>query len=1427
MASYKEGLNNILQAINNMISPQLVSLKYDKTFRGKITKIIDAGVYEVQVNGNVYRLPYNGSLNVGDIVKVKSPLNNFSDIYIEAIGGSGGSGTSTDYNDLTNKPNLNTTASSSLPISSSEIIKDTINLHKISKTGKYDDLVGKPTLDFIPNSEKGAAGGVATLDNDSKLPTSQLPDGIITDPDYTHTDNNFTDALLAKLNGIETGAQVNKIETISRNGTALPITNKNVNIEVPTKLSELENDNNTVTDKDYVHTDNNFTNALLTKLNGIEAGAEVNAIAGIKVNDILQPITNKIVNISVPTKVSQLENDEGYLKDIPIATTTTLGTIKVGENLSITEDGTLNAEAGGVTSYNNLTDRPILNTNVSATQALRDDEVITGTILLHRISKSGNYEDLNNKPTIPTKTSDLTNDSGFIDKDVNNLTNYYTETEVDNLLNEKANKTDIPTKVSQLENDTGFITNTVNNLTNYYLKSETYTQTEVNNLIGQIKTISIEVVDKLPETGEDNKIYLVPKEGSTGDVYNEYIWVNNAWELIGSTQIDLTGYATEDWVNAQIKDFVNEAQVTQLINNSLTNYYTQTQVDTLLENKADKSSIPTKTSDLTNDSGYIDNTVNNLINYYNKTETYNQTQVNDLLGSKANTTDIPTKVSELENDEGYLTEIPIASTTTLGGIKVGNNLDITEDGILSAKGGTTNYEDLTNKPTLNTNVSASQAVRNDEVITGQILLHKVSKSGSYGDLNNKPEIPANTSDLNNDSGFITNTVNDLTNYYKKTETYTQTEVDNLLSGKASTSDIPTKTSQLTNDSGYIDNTVDNLENYYKKTETYNQTEVNNLLGDKADKTEIPTKVSQLENDKDYLTEIPVASKTQLGGVKVGNNLEVSTDGTLSANVPTKTSELTNDGEDGITPFISEIPVASSTQLGGVKVGDNLSITADGTLSATGGTKDYNDLTNKPTLNTNISTSLPVSEGETITGEMSLHRISKTGNYSDLLDKPNIPANTSDLNNDSGFITKDVNNLTNYYNKTETYTQTQVNNLLADKADVEDIPITTSQLANDSGFITNSVDDLTNYYKKSETYNQTQVNNLLNDKANKTDIPTKVSELENDKGYISEIPIASASQLGGIKVGDNLNITEDGVLSAVGGGTGTTDYTALSNKPILNTNNSTALTVNAQEEINGTISLHKVSKTGNYNDLSNKPTIPTKTSDLTNNSGFITNSVNNLTNYYKKTETYTQTQVNNLLADKADVEDIPTATSQLTNDSGYIDNNVDSLTNYYTKAEINNTLDGKTVPAGGTAGQVLTKNSSTAGDTSWKTIAPKIIKNETFSSDVSSFVFLSSFEEGIYKFVMEGYFPGNTQMSFDGLTNTSKFSFSCSNTYTSGSSATLFRQWFDSGVSTIIPIVGYNNINQYQNAIGTIEIRGNTLSYKASSLAKGRKYMEPK
>lgn len=79
----KDGLGYIIQAISNIVEPKMETLKYDKTYRAKVTQKIDAGVYNVQINGTSYKLSYSGALNVGDIVRVKAPLNNFSDIYIE------------------------------------------------------------------------------------------------------------------------------------------------------------------------------------------------------------------------------------------------------------------------------------------------------------------------------------------------------------------------------------------------------------------------------------------------------------------------------------------------------------------------------------------------------------------------------------------------------------------------------------------------------------------------------------------------------------------------------------------------------------------------------------------------------------------------------------------------------------------------------------------------------------------------------------------------------------------------------------------------------------------------------------------------------------------------------------------------------------------------------------------------------------------------------------------------------------------------------------------------------------------------------------------------------------------------------------------------------------------------------------------------
>ena len=103
----------------------------------------------------------------------------------------------------------------------------------------------------------------------------------------------------------------------------------------------------------------------------------------------------------------------------------------------------------------------------------------------------------------------------------------------------------IPTKTSDLTNNSGFITKAVNDLTNYYLKSETYTKEEVQSLISAINSVTLQKVESLPEMEESNVIYLVPKSGSGNDIYDEYIFIDGKPEHIGSTQVDLSNYVQE------------------------------------------------------------------------------------------------------------------------------------------------------------------------------------------------------------------------------------------------------------------------------------------------------------------------------------------------------------------------------------------------------------------------------------------------------------------------------------------------------------------------------------------------------------------------------------------------------------------------------------------------------------------------------------------------------------------------------------------------------------------------------------------------------------------------------------------------------------------------------------------------------------------
>lgn len=76
---------------------------------------------------------------------------------------------------------------------------------------------------------------------------------------------------------------------------------------------------------------------------------------------------------------------------------------------------------------------------------------------------------------------------------------------------------------------------------------------------GETKTyeqISLNIfvpVDKLPETGENNKIYLVPADNGT---FDEYYWIDGKWEVLGNVALDLSDYPTFEQMNSAINDAI-------------------------------------------------------------------------------------------------------------------------------------------------------------------------------------------------------------------------------------------------------------------------------------------------------------------------------------------------------------------------------------------------------------------------------------------------------------------------------------------------------------------------------------------------------------------------------------------------------------------------------------------------------------------------------------------------------------------------------------------------------------------------------------------------------------------------------------------------------------------------------------------------------
>ena len=514
--------------------------------------------------------------------------------------------------------------------------------------------------------------------------------------------NDFTNTLKNKLDGIATGAEVNVQSdwSVSDSTSDAYIQNK------PTNVSSFTNDANYTT-KTYVDDElddkvdketgkglstNDFTDTLKTKLDNIEAGAEVNVQA-----DWSQTTTTADDYIkNKPTNVSAFTNDAEY----------TTKTYVDGEL-----DDKVDKVSGKGLSTNDFTDTlktKLDNIEAGAEVNVQADWSQTTTTADDYIkNKPTNVSAFTNDANYATETYVDTGLGGKVDKVTGKglSTNDFTDA-LQTKLNGIAEGAEVnvqadwsqstttaddyiknkPTNVSAFTNDSGYITKAVNDLTYYYTTSNTYTKTEVNTLIGNITKVTIQIVEELPQDPSPNVIYFVPKSTTgTNNGYDEYIYVNNNWELIGDTEVDLSDYATITYVDTGLGGKVDKVTGKQLSTNDFTDTL-KTKLDNIeagaeVNVQSDWSQTTTTADD------YIKNKPTNVSAFTNDANYTSKTYVDGELDDK---------VDKVEGKQLSTEDFTSAFKTKLEGIATGAEVNVQSDWNQTT---TTADDYIKNKPT--------------------------------------------------------------------------------------------------------------------------------------------------------------------------------------------------------------------------------------------------------------------------------------------------------------------------------------------------------------------------------------------------------------------------------------------------------------------------------------------------------------------------------------------------------------------------------------------------------------------------------------------------------------------------------------------------------------------------------------------------------
>lgn len=338
---------------------------------------------------------------------------------------------------------------------------------------------------------------------------------------------------------------------------------------------------------------NDYTNAEKTKLSGIATGAQVNVIETVKRNGTALTVTGKAVDVTVPTKTSDITNDSGFITsgDVPTASSTTPkmnGTASVGSETAFARGDHVHpvdtSRASSTHTHGSITNAGAITAN-AVTPANNDAIVMTDASASGKIVKSNIVFDgattnqfLTKKGTWASAPTPNADQIGFSSQDIQ------AESVEEYLLNLSAGKVDKETGKGLSTNDyttdektklagiaTGAQANVIESVAISGLgttssavsgKTQTITVTldssmssssangvqnkvikkYIDDAIGGITGIDFQVVTSLPTTGVKGTIYLVAHAHGTGDAYDEYIWTGEAYEKIGNTDVDLSGY---------------------------------------------------------------------------------------------------------------------------------------------------------------------------------------------------------------------------------------------------------------------------------------------------------------------------------------------------------------------------------------------------------------------------------------------------------------------------------------------------------------------------------------------------------------------------------------------------------------------------------------------------------------------------------------------------------------------------------------------------------------------------------------------------------------------------------------------------------------------------------------------------------------------